>query len=312
MSKPFQDETLLARWLSGELSAAEQAELEAHADFPAWKAIVEEVAELEPDLPPVSSNFEQLQAKLPLASVRQMGRRRLLIWGAAASVLLLVGLNWWWQQQPLNFQTALQEQQRIDLPDGSVVRLNAESQLQFKQGRERIAQLSGEAWFKVASGIPFRVQTTKGDVRVLGTSFNVYVRDDILEVRCWTGRVEVQDELANFTRVLTKGQAVRLRAHEEELSWTFDDPLQEQPLAQQSSFEQVPLSRVMAELVRQYDITFIFSSSEIPTEDRYTGYFPHGNLLEALQTVFDPMGVEAKVGRGKAIILEMKKKEEEG
>lgn len=306
MSKPFQDDTLLARWLSGELSAAEQAELEAHADFPALKAIAEEVEDWEPNLPSSETTFEQLKAKRPQATVKKLGRRRSLIWGAAASILVLIGFGWWWTQRPLNFQTALQEQQRIDLPDGSVVRLNAESEMQFKQGQERTVQLAGEAWFNVAPGIPFAVQTTIGEVRVLGTSFNVYVREDVLEVHCWTGRVEVRDELANFERILTKGQAVRLRSHQEDLSWTFDEPLNE-PAARQSSFEQVPLSRVMDELVRQYDITFIFSSADIPTEERYTGYFPHGNLLEALRTVFQPMGVEAKVGRGKAIILELKK-----
>lgn len=309
MSKPFQDETLLARWLSGELSAAEQAELEAHADFPAWKAIAEEVSEWQPDLPPSSQTFEQLKAKRPPARVKQLGRRRMFIWGVAASVLLLIGLGWWWNQRPLNYQTALQEQQLIDLPDGSVVRLNAESEMQFQQGQERSVQLAGEAWFNVAPGIPFAVQTANGKVSVLGTSFNVYVREDVLEVHCWTGRVAVRDEVAKFERILTQGQAVRLRAHEEDLSWTFDEPLNE-PASQQSSFEQVPLSRVMGELVRQYDITFIFSSADIPTEERYTGYFPHGNLLEALRTVFQPMGVEAKVGRGKAIILELKKNEE--
>ena len=37
----FHDDTLLARWLSGEITEAEQEELRRHPDFPAFRRIVE-------------------------------------------------------------------------------------------------------------------------------------------------------------------------------------------------------------------------------------------------------------------------------
>lgn len=68
---------------------------------------------------------------------------------------------------------------RIELPDGSTVWLNSTTRFRFPfrfDGDNREVYLdAGEAYFKIASAAaqPFIVHTSKGNVQVLGTEFNI-------------------------------------------------------------------------------------------------------------------------------------------
>ncbi|MFY0255349.1 FecR family protein [Chitinophaga sp. 30R24] len=68
---------------------------------------------------------------------------------------------------------------RVVLPDGTRVWLNAASSLQYPiafNGKERIVQLNGEAFFEVTKNVqqPFKVRILQQlNIEVLGTSFNV-------------------------------------------------------------------------------------------------------------------------------------------
>jgi len=69
-------------------------------------------------------------------------------------------------------------QYELQLADGTRVWLNAESSLRFPvnfTGKERVVELSGEAYFEVAKNknMPFKVVTDSKTVQVLGTHFNV-------------------------------------------------------------------------------------------------------------------------------------------
>jgi ferric-dicitrate binding protein FerR (iron transport regulator) len=67
----------------------------------------------------------------------------------------------------------------LTLADGSVVCLNSRTKLTYPagfDGNERHVTLEGEAWFDVAKDVrrPFIVSSGNIDVKVLGTSFNIY------------------------------------------------------------------------------------------------------------------------------------------
>jgi transmembrane sensor len=87
---------------------------------------------------------------------------------------------------------------QIKLPDGSVVWLNASSNMTYGEnfGKElREVNLLGEAFFDVVKDPihPFIIHTTTVDVKVLGTVFNVrsYPNDANTETSVLRGRVEV-------------------------------------------------------------------------------------------------------------------------
>lgn len=87
---------------------------------------------------------------------------------------------------------------QIQLPDGSVVRLNSSSSLTYDKnfGKNiREVNLMGEAFFDVTkdSSHPFVIHTNVIDIKVLGTSFNVksYPNDLNTETSLIRGKVEV-------------------------------------------------------------------------------------------------------------------------
>lgn len=87
---------------------------------------------------------------------------------------------------------------QIQLPDGSVVRLNSSSSLTYDKnfGKSvREVSLTGEAFFDVTkdSSHPFIIHTSVIDVKVLGTAFNVrsYPNDANTETSLIRGKVEV-------------------------------------------------------------------------------------------------------------------------
>lgn len=74
-------------------------------------------------------------------------------------------------------------QYHLILADGSKVWLNAASSLRFPvafNGRERVVELTGEAYFEVAKDAskPFKVSLPTMQVEVLGTDFNVMAYDE--------------------------------------------------------------------------------------------------------------------------------------
>lgn len=78
---------------------------------------------------------------------------------------------------------------QVKLPDGSAVWLNAASSLTyplaFSNGKNRMVELKGEAYFEIAKDPlhPFVVKTSKQDVQVLGTHFNINSYSDEMTVK---------------------------------------------------------------------------------------------------------------------------------
>jgi len=83
-----------------------------------------------------------------------------------------------------------------NLPDGSSVTLNSNSQIIYPlrfQGNQRLVQLSGEGFFKVApdKAKPFIIKIKNVTISVVGTSFNVKNVEGSTEVIVATGIVKV-------------------------------------------------------------------------------------------------------------------------
>lgn len=102
-------------------------------------------------------------------------------------------------------KTQFGETKQITLIDGTVITINANSELRvqddFNKG-DRNVQLDGEAFFQVArdTASPFIVETPTLNVKVLGTSFNLKSRKQLGRetVRVYTGKVQVANETINM------------------------------------------------------------------------------------------------------------------
>ncbi len=112
----------------------------------------------------------------------------------AASVVLVIGFSSFFfmeeKSSSIEYVTGNAEWKKVTLPDGSIVELNANSQLslteEWEDGVSRRVWLKGEAFFKVkkipSTQVKFTVITKDLEVDVLGTTFNVNTRNDHTEV----------------------------------------------------------------------------------------------------------------------------------
>ena len=115
---------------------------------------------------------------------------------AAATIMLAVG---WWRNESRNpnadYATVAGALQRIALPDGSVVTLNASSSasVQYSSHTRRVRLTAGEAHFEVAhdAARPFLVAAGAVTVRAVGTAFNVRVAAAAVEVVVASGKVRL-------------------------------------------------------------------------------------------------------------------------
>ena len=102
------------------------------------------------------------------------------------------------------------EKTKVELPDKSVITVNAESEISYDQNtwkNNKEVNLVGEAFFEVISKGSFEVVTTQGVISVLGTKFNIRQRGDYFEVKCFEGVVRVTSD--DFSEELAAGDNLR-------------------------------------------------------------------------------------------------------
>ncbi|QEM02585.1 DUF4974 domain-containing protein [Mucilaginibacter rubeus] len=109
--------------------------------------------------------------------------------------------------------TSKGEQYQVILPDGSHVWLNAASILKYPvvfTGKERLVELTGEAYFEVAhnKAMPFKVKTRQQQVEVLGTHFNInaYTDERTTATTLLEGSVKVTSASTNQNMIIKPGE----------------------------------------------------------------------------------------------------------
>lgn len=157
----------------------------------------------------------------------------------------------------------------VMLADGTTARLNAASSLRFPthfEGKERVVELSGEAYFEVAKDAqhPFIVQTARSLVRVLGTDFNVYAYTDMPEERTTlaSGAVRVSHGRQDQGVTLQPGFQARIQAAGSDVALVRAD--MEEALAWKNGlfvFNGASLGDILRQVGRWYDVDINCESS---------------------------------------------------
>jgi ferric-dicitrate binding protein FerR (iron transport regulator) len=96
----------------------------------------------------------------------------------------------------LTITTGATEMKRITLEDSTLVILNANSTLEYRNGAREI-RITGNAYLKVKKDpghTPFIVHTQSLAITVLGTELNVNARSIATEVTLTSGKIKVQQE----------------------------------------------------------------------------------------------------------------------
>jgi ferric-dicitrate binding protein FerR (iron transport regulator) len=294
-------ENYLAKWLNNELSGEELEAFRETPEFESYQRIVQTASGLR------GPDFDVEQALSEVRGSIQKPKGRVIrltsyksLWRVAAAIVVLLGITYFYVNSlDEAVYTEYAQHTEVVLPDASQVTLNAGSELSYSENKwdtSRHVKLNGEAYFKVAKGQTFSVETASGAVTVLGTQFNVLQREGVFIVSCYEGLVRV--EHAGTSHELPAGSGYRMVDGEMELfevsaaqpSWTKDE----------SSFRSMPLSFVLQEFQRQYDIEV--DTRDVDTRALFTGTFSNTNLDLALQSISAPQQLGYSLEGNKVLI----------
>ena len=188
----------------------------------------------------------------------------------------------------------------FSLSDGSLVKLNAGSQLRFPKKFSAVGRtvyLTGEAYFEVArdEDRPFKVISENLTTEVLGTSFAVKAFPEALEAQVIvaSGKVQVSSKAANISPVvlrprekvvyhkqggtMTKSQA----ENEQELAWKDDILL----------FDETPLREVTHILEQWYGVEVKLANQGLE-HCTLTGRFEDESLSHVLEAIRYSIDIE--------------------
>ena len=234
-------------------------------------------------------------------------------WATAASLLLLAPLLWFLLGTGLNssasneahqavavdYATDTAEQQQLTLADGSDLAINANSQLSVAlSDTERRVQLQqGEVFFSVARDTqrPFVISTGRGQIRVLGTAFNVDTSGDGLVVSVEHGIVEVTHEGQSWR--LFAGEGVRLDGDQAQ---PFKD---QQAGSWRTGWRKVsgePLSDLVAHL--QSHTHKQIQLRDIDGTQTFSGKYRQQDVEGTLELVTDLFGLDMQVSEQQIVI----------
>lgn len=146
--------------------------------------------------PPAPAAGPHRVSSFPRGPIAAMAACLALVFGIVAPRLMGPNAPTFAEQQ----RTDVGELGTMDLPDGSSIVLNSDSQIDVVYSDEaRMMTMSqGEVFFTVAADPkrPFSVHTPNGTVTALGTAFSVRVENDTAELLVTEGRVELRSDAA--------------------------------------------------------------------------------------------------------------------
>jgi transmembrane sensor len=209
---------------------------------------------------------------------------------AAASILMCVCGYWFVNQHQSNnfiIKTTVDNQiDSVKLNDGSVVVLAQNSEIkypkEFDASLREISLTKGKAFFNITHhpSQPFKVVMGQSEVVVLGTSFNIRLTKNTIELGVKTGRVLFSPYKDGATSVLTQGQGISYDLFKKELV-AKNAQNQDSWLTKQLVFVDTPLEEVCKQLTDYYGISIVLDKAKNSAK-KLNANFSNQSLNEVL------------------------------
>jgi len=185
-------------------------------------------------------------------------------------------------------------QEQLILADGTKVWLNAASSIRFPtnfSGKQRVVEITGEAYFEVAKDIshPFIVKVGDMQVKVLGTHFNImaYTNEQSLQTTLLEGAVKVTQLSTHRTELIKPGEQVKINSKNGDmrlipnanirLAVAWKNGMQ--------AFSNADITTIMREVERWYDVDVVYQG-QIPKRV-FSGEIPRSASLAELLKLFE-------------------------
>jgi len=210
----------------------------------------------------------------------------------------------------LTISTPRGGQYNIELPDGTIVTLNAATTLKFPStfsgASTRVVELDGEGYFKVAKdkAHPFIVSTTKQKVKVLGTHFNItaYADEPATLTTLEEGLVEVRSNNGNKAALLKPNQQSILTASNQ---ITVKEVNVKEELAWKNGlfiFNEENLESTMRKISRWYDVEVYYQDKLPPIA--FLGSISRSKSLSTVINLLEKSGgVHFKIEGRRVIVM---------
>lgn len=294
------NDELLHKWVNKTISERELEIFKARPEFESLTQLYKQTESLtgpEFDSESMLANILSSEKKTQEPSRSKVKPKSKLIplWfklTAAASVLLITGLFLLSPKEniiTLNGSDGFAE----SLPDGTQIELNPNSTLSYDETDFKDARnvnMTGVAFFKVTKGTPFTVESTSGQVQVLGTSFKVSDLQDIFQVNCEEGKVKVESKEINANAILEANERFSVIKN-------GGSVLVKNNLTQ---LKAVKLSRAILEIEERFNIDI--ELKDIDTEQKLTSGFQHDKVENAIKTITLALGVSYEKNENSFII----------
>ena len=269
----------------------------------------------------LEQKLDRLDKRTELAPVIPMGKRQMIgrRWWVAASVLVILagGATWLIRQEDKKAEEGFNQSiaalsnvittpkgqvKQTVLPDGSRIWLNAGSTIGYSAtafAKERAVELSGEAFFEVASNpnLPFRVKIRQGEVLVLGTRFNVmsYEDEQVSQVTLVDGAVKMINQSGSRTLQPGEQAAVDLSAGKADIKLIQGVNLERVVAWKDGSleFDSTELHTVMKAISRTYDIEIQYEG--IIPERYFSGGFQRSYDMRTIVAILNSQHIHCKI-----------------
>lgn len=181
----------------------------------------------------------------------------------------------------------------LTLSDSTRVWLNADSRLEYPlafSGNMREVKLKGEAYFEVVKNAeaPFVVKTDLGDIKVLGTEFNMkcYSDETALVITLVNGKVKFDDEINPSVILKPEEQLIFEKENRQSIVRKVNVNHYTGWKDNRLSFQGETLDMIMKTLSRWYNVEVVFEDSTLKALefsgnlDRFTGIQEFLSLFE--------------------------------
>ena len=200
--------------------------------------------------------------------------------------------------------------QQIELPDGSIVTLDAGSEFKYSENfaDEREVYLKGEAYFEVAHNPnnPFIVKTENTLVKVLGTKFNIrsWQENEKVTVAVADGKVSFRNTELPDEVLIVKGQVSSILGKSRPTTPESEDIAKYLSWrTKEMSFQSTPLNEVLMQLERWYDLRFVLPDSSFGS-DKITIYLDNRPIEEVLELLSAVMNFEYSLKNNQVVFKE--------
>lgn len=279
------NEDFLAKWAEGKLSNEELTDFTGSEDSRVFERILASSDKLAFPSYNVEAELQKLNERKSSTAKAKTVQFPLLRYAAAAVIFLGIALVYYLTlPNYVVYTTETAQSLLVELPDGSTVNLSANTELKFdpdSYDENRLIKLEGEAFFDVIKGANFEVETSEGNIKVLGTTFNVDQRRTVLNVICYTGKVNVFN--ASSSSDLLPGDAIRIENGRKTKTWRVIGGEEPGWINGVTEIHEANLQVAIDALQNIYDIS-IDSSLDLESIP-FDGAFPHNDIEVALRSV---------------------------